>query len=216
VNVVASLPLLFLYPVLLSAATYSLNHSAHRQSRELERQNAIDAFTGLSNRTSWEEKVDRELYRASHFGHSASLLMIDIDHFKTINDRYGHPAGDAVIAAVAETIKACIRDIDHAGRYGGDEFCVLLTHTGEHAATVVAERIRSRVNEARLAEAPDLVCTLSIGVAAAGRGMRTRVDWVERADTALYRAKALGRNRTVRVGDSPGGDTRSLQTFTES
>jgi diguanylate cyclase len=96
-----------------------------------------------------------------------------------------------------------VRDIDVACRYGGDEFGVLLTHTGEHAAAAVAERVRARVAAALIANAPGLRCTLSIGIARARADMHSAATWIERADAGLYRAKMLGRNRTACLPDDP-------------
>jgi diguanylate cyclase len=200
-NVVGSLPFLVVYPLVISSANYTLATRVRRQNRELERLNTVDLATGLLNRVSWHEAVGRELRYLKRYAHSASLLMIDIDYFKEINDRFGHPIGDSVIAAVAATIKDCTREIDVAGRYGGDEFCVLLTHTGELAATVAAERIRARVGAALIANAPGLHCTLSIGIATAGPDTTNAAAWIARADMALYRAKTLGRNQAVHAGD---------------
>lgn len=200
-NIVASLPFLTVYPLVISSVAYGLASRVRRQNRELERLTMVDAATGLLNRISWERAVARELRSLHRHGHSASLLMIDIDYFKEINDRFGHPIGDSVIGAVAATIKECIRDLDVAGRYGGDEFGVLLTHSGEHAATAAAERIRMRAAATLLANAPGLRYTLSIGIAAATLDMKSVLNWVERADAALYRAKTLGRNQTARVED---------------
>lgn len=205
-NVVAALPFLLVYPIAISTSNYALVSKARRQNRALTHLSSLDTATGLLNRANWEGAVARELRQLHRHAHSGSLLMIDIDHFKQVNDRFGHPVGDAVIDMVATTIKTCVRDIDVAGRYGGDEFCVLLKHTGEHAATVAAERIRSRVGAALVADAPGLRCTLSIGIAAATPDMPDTATWIEKADNALYRAKLTGRNRSVRNGDVASGE----------
>jgi diguanylate cyclase len=165
----------------------------------LARQTRVDASTGLLNRPSWEAAVESELRRFKRGGASASLMMIDIDHFKTINDRHGHLAGDEVIRTAAAVIQSCIRDMDVPGRYGGDEFGLLLVHTGTHAALVAAERIRQRLAETTFDRAPDAQCTLSIGIATATRTMEDVHAWISEADSALYQAKTLGRNRIVRL-----------------
>lgn len=200
-NMVASLPLLVAYPLLISTAMHGLGRRVKQQNRELARLTTIDAATGLWNRPIWEKGVLHELRAHQRHGRSAALLMIDIDYFKEINDRHGHPAGDAVIHSVAEAIIASIRDTDSACRYGGDEFGVLLAYTGEHAATVAAERIRLRVAGALIANTPGLRCTLSVGIAPATVDMADQRVWIERADSALYRAKSLGRNQVARVCD---------------
>lgn len=197
-DIVATLPFMVAYPLMISSTIYELAMKVRRQNRELERLATVDTATGLLNRVSWERAVTRELHSLQRHGHSAALLMIDIDYFKEINDRFGHPTGDTVIATVAAAIRESIRDIDAAGRYGGDEFGVVLTHTGQHAAMVAAERIRARVAAALEDSAPRLRCTLSIGIAAASPGMISPLDWIERADAALYRAKTMGRDQAQR------------------
>ncbi|MEP7043043.1 MAG: diguanylate cyclase [Dokdonella sp.] len=214
-TILASLPFLTAYPLLISSSMHRLASKVREQNRELALTSTVDAATGLWNRVTWQKAVDRELRHLHRHGRSASLLMIDIDHFKQVNDRYGHPVGDAVVAMVASTIRESIRDIDVASRYGGDEFGVLLTHTGEHAATAVAERVRARVAAALVANAPGLRCTLSIGIACASAEMHSAAAWIERADAALYRAKMLGRNQATRLQNDPA-DTASPDPFTQS
>jgi diguanylate cyclase len=194
-----SLPFLAGYPLAIAAATFALARRTNRHNRMLARQTRVDAATGILNRTSWESAVDSELRRFKRGGASAALMMIDIDHFKTINDRFGHLAGDEVIRTTAAVIQKCIRDVDVPGRYGGDEFGALLVHTGTHAALVAAERIRQRLAETAFERAPGMRCTLSIGIASATRGMEDVHAWISQADAALYQAKTLGRNQIVRL-----------------
>jgi diguanylate cyclase len=194
-----ALPFLIGYPLAISAAAFAFARKASRHNRILARQTRVDASTGLLNRPSWEAAVDTELRRYKRGDVPAALLMVDIDHFKDINDRYGHLAGDEVIRTTATIIQSCIREIDVPGRYGGDEFGVLLAHTGTHAATLAAERIRQRVAEIEFERAPGVRCTLSIGIAAASRGMEDVHAWISQADAALYQAKTLGRNQTARL-----------------
>jgi diguanylate cyclase len=198
-SILLSLPFLAGYPVAIGAATFALARRASRHNRMLARLTRVDAATGLLNRPSWEAAVEGELRRFKHDGASASLMMIDVDHFKTINDRYGHLAGDEVLRIAATVIRSCIRDVDVPGRYGGDEFGLLLVHTGTHAAHVAAERIRQRLAETEFGHAPGLRCTLSIGIASATRAMEDVHAWISAADQALYQAKTLGRNRIVRL-----------------
>jgi diguanylate cyclase len=181
------------------AATFALARRASRHNRALALQTRVDASTGLLNRPNWEGAVDSELRRFKRGDAAAALMMIDIDHFKDINDRYGHLAGDEVIRTTAAIIRACIREVDVPGRYGGDEFGLLLLHTGTHAALAAAERIRQRVAETSFERAPGVHCTLSIGIAQASRGMEDVHAWISQADAALYQAKTLGRNQTVRL-----------------
>jgi diguanylate cyclase len=198
-EILLSLPFLLGYPLAISTATFLLARRATHHNRMLASQMRVDAATGLLNRSSWEAVVDSELRRFRRGGAAVALLMIDIDHFKEINDRLGHLAGDEVIATIASVIQSCIREVDVASRYGGDEFGVILAHTGTHAALAAAERIRQRVVETRFERSPDLSCTLSIGIAQATRAMEDRHAWISQADAALYRAKSAGRNQTARA-----------------
>ncbi len=198
-TILFSLPFLIGYPLAVSTATFALARKASQHNRVLARQTRVDPSTGLLNRPSWEGAVDSELRRFKRGGATAALLMIDIDRFKEINDRYGHLAGDEVIRTTAAVIQSCIREIDIPGRYGGDEYGVLLVHTGEHAAMAAAERIRQRIAEAVFERAPGVRCTLSIGIAIATRGIEDVHAWISQADAALYQAKTSGRNRTSRI-----------------
>jgi len=158
-----------------------------------------DSLTGLGNRAALDTTLLRELQLAERHNQELSLLMIDIDHFKKINDDYGHAKGDATLRAVAETIQNACRNSDISFRYGGEEFVVLLRETGVSGARTIAERIRRQVsllaleNNGRNTIRP----TVSIGIATAGAGQRESIqELFERADKALYHAKTEGRNRT--------------------
>ena len=198
-EILFALPFLIGYPLAITTAMFALARKASRHNRMLAHQTRVDASTGLLNRPSWEGVVEDELRRFKRGGAAIALLMIDIDHFKEINDHYGHQAGDEVIRTTAEIIQSSIRDVDVAGRYGGDEFGVMLSHTGVHAALAAAERIRQRLAETRFERAPEVRCTLSIGIALASRAMEDVHAWISQADAALYQAKTLGRNQTVRL-----------------
>jgi len=201
-SVVACLPLLAFYPLAVGLATYRLSRSVRDQNRSLAERSRIDGLSGLLNRGHWEELVANEFQRFCRTGHPVSLLMLDIDHFKQINDRHGHPAGDQVIRNVAALVRETLRGPDTVGRYGGEEFGILLPDTDAVGATVIAERIRERVAAATLVREGDIRGTVSIGVAEATVDLADVGEWIVRADRALYRAKALGRNRTVRA-DAP-------------
>jgi diguanylate cyclase len=198
-EVLFTLPFFVGYPLAITTATFMLARRANLHNRMLAHQTRVDASTGLLNRPSWETAVDAELRRFRRGGAAGALMMIDIDHFKDINDRHGHLAGDEVIRTIARIIEASIREVDVPGRYGGDEFGLLLAHTGAHAALLAAERIRQRAHETVFDRAPEIRVTLSIGIAVATRGMENVHAWVAQADDALYQAKTLGRNRIVRL-----------------
>jgi len=123
--------------------------------------------------------------------------MFDIDHFKRINDTYGHPAGDEVIRQTAAALKDCVRDIDICGRYGGEEFTVILVDTNADCANVVAERLRKTI-ESNTVYYDDHVInyTISLGIAEISDTIKNPVEWVDSADRGLYRAKRAGRNQT--------------------
>ena len=157
-----------------------------------------DALTGLLNRRAIEMMLEREVQRLQRFGQSFSVLMVDIDHFKRINDRFGHAAGDAVLSAVADTLRSQAREVDRVSRYGGEEFCVLLPHTSHEGAALAAERLRDAINQIQIPWDDDIITvTVSTGMACATDRHEHLRSLLRRADEALYQAKAEGRNRVV-------------------
>ena len=181
-----------------------------RYTQTLLKISATDPLTGALNRRSFTERAGAELSRARRYGRPTSLLMIDADRFKSVNDRYGHAGGDAVLRAFVATVADCLRPSDLLGRIGGEEFAVLLAETGVAGAESVAERIRAAV-EARDVPMDGQVIrfTVSLGAAALGDGPTALENAMERADAALYRAKELGRNRVV-VGAPPASAELSV------
>lgn len=192
--VLAGLPLLVGYPVVVGYMTYRLARRVRDQKRLLAELSRTDGLTRLLNRRAWEEVVSGEFERVRRIGHASALLMIDIDQFKPINDRYGHPAGDEVIRAVAAILRDTTRRHDVIGRYGGEEYGVVLPGTGAEGAQTIAERSRARIAAAVLVPKEDLRTTVSIGIAVHDPGDTDHSAWIARADKALYRAKAQGRN----------------------
>lgn len=155
-----------------------------------------DGLTGVAVRRHLSERFDEEIERSKRHGHKLSFLMVDIDHFKNFNDRYGHLVGDAVLREVAETIKKSIREVDLVGRYGGEEFGVFLTDTDESGAFFVAERIRRAISDrAYRAYNEELNVTVSIGCATVSKVFDSAARVIDAADAALYQAKRQGRNR---------------------
>jgi len=167
--------------------------------RRLEAIANTDALTGVLSRKAWEDLARRELTRAEAGGPAPSVLMVDIDRFKSVNDTWGHAAGDAVLQAFATVAEGHLRPGDQLGRMGGEEFVVLLPRATPVQAAAVAERIRAAAEASTLVEG--VRYTLSAGVATWGRGDRLE-QLTARADAALYRAKMTGRNR-VQLDDSP-------------
>jgi diguanylate cyclase (GGDEF)-like protein/PAS domain S-box-containing protein len=157
-----------------------------------------DALTGLYNRRSFDDNLSNEIDRFKRYGRVFSLLMLDIDHFKKVNDTYGHQTGDDVLKEVAKQIVSAIRKNDYAARYGGEEFTVVLPETDRTAAVELAERIRKAVETAAIGipDGQTIHCTVSIGVAAVDAG-KDALLLVKEADAQLYKAKAQGRNRVV-------------------
>ncbi len=165
---------------------------------ELHRISRTDGLTGLLNRKTWEIELETEFKRYTRYGQMSSLIMFDIDHFKRINDGHGHPAGDEVIRQTAATAAACIRDVDIAGRYGGEEFAILLTNTPPEGAKVVAERIRQRIEQLEVFyEGQAIKFTVSLGISGLSPNFSETTHWIDAADKGLYEAKRGGRNNSV-------------------
>ncbi len=178
-----------------------------RSYDEAREQSIRDSLTGAYNHRHFQEVLQRELGRAERLGRPLTVLMLDIDDFKSINDRFGHPVGDAILQGIVGEIRNEVRgDMDLLARYGGDEFAVVLPETPPGEAILVAERVRRRVDE-RLFRMPDsgqiLRATVSIGVATFPEDAVEKMNLVEKADAALYRAKRGGKNAVVTVAE-PG------------
>jgi diguanylate cyclase (GGDEF)-like protein len=170
-----------------------------RLHRVVERQAVTDALTGLANRRQFYEVLGREYERAQRFGTPLSLILLDIDDFKQINDTRGHLAGDAVLHGVATTLAELIREIDMAARYGGEEFAILLPQTGPEGAALLAERLRREIASRPIRFGPDEIegITASFGVAAGPEDSMTQIDLIASADAALYQAKRDGKNHVT-------------------
>ena len=165
------------------------------RARSLKARMVRDSLTGLYNHTHTLQLLEDASYRARREGQPLAFAMLDIDHFKKVNDSYGHPMGDRVIKSLALFLKQRLRKTDHIGRYGGEEFAVVLPDTDSVAAHKVLEEIRQRFAEIRYPAKPaDLACTFSCGIAQLGADEDATV-LARRADEALYRAKHGGRNR---------------------
>ena len=170
-----------------------------RLHRVVERQAVTDALTGLANRRQFYEVLGREYERSQRFGTPLSLILLDIDDFKQINDSRGHLAGDAVLHGVAATLAELIREIDMAARYGGEEFAILLPQTAQDGAALLAERLRREIASRPIRFGPDEIegITASFGVAAGPEDSMTQIDLIASADAALYQAKRDGKNHVT-------------------
>ena len=194
---------------LLSTAAAALEsahlHSAARQQADM------DGLTSLPNRRRFELDVDGEWERSRRYGRPLSLVMLDLDHFKRLNDEHGHLLGDQVLREVAVAITGVLRTTDTAYRYGGEEIVVLLRETGLEDAAAAAERLREAVAAVQIADHPTVTVSTSAGAASRRSGMSHYTELVELADKALYEAKRLGRNR-VAVDGAPGaGDVTEIR-----
>lgn len=195
--VVAVNPVLavFAVPTVLLARRFIMHAQLLAQSR-------IDTKTGLLNASTWEREATVEIARAVRTGSPLALALVDIDHFKTVNDTYGHLAGDKALRAVTDALRSKLRPYDLAGRFGGEEFVILLPQTHEYDALGVAERLRAHI--AAMAIPVDdsdpagrsVTLTISVGVAALDGERRELTDMLAAADSALYYAKETGRNKT--------------------
>ncbi len=170
------------------------------REQKLELLSRTDALTGLTNRRRFLELCEQEMLRARRYGSRLAVVLVDLDHFKKINDHRGHLAGDRALAAVARTLRAAVRDVDTAARYGGEEFGILLPDTDAAGAAELATRCLRRIATSLIdvGEGPSLSITASMGVAGFPDAAVVRVeDLLRRADEALYRAKEAGRNRVA-------------------
>lgn len=166
-------------------------------------QSRVDSKTGLLNVSTWENEAEGELSRCVRTRSPMAIALVDIDHFKRVNDTYGHLVGDRVLKAIAGALTGQSRDYDHAGRFGGEEFVLLLAQTGERDACKIAERLRGYVASLAIpidgrSDAPRLHVTISIGVTALARGDSFELaDLLAAADSAMYAAKQAGRNQVA-------------------
>jgi two-component system cell cycle response regulator len=169
---------------------------ARADNEKLEKLATVDSLTGLYNRRAVLSRLRELISLANRYKEDFSLIMLDIDHFKNVNDRYGHLAGDEVLEEIATLVRRKVRDTDIVGRYGGDEFIIILPKTALASSWVVAERLRSTVEKAEMKDsAGSVFCvTVSQGLAGWERG-EDATSLISRADEALYKAKAKGRNR---------------------
>jgi len=170
----------------------------HVAYAELERLAMTDELTGVPNRRQFLAQLESERQRALRYKHHVSLAMLDLDYFKQVNDRYGHPAGDEVLKHFAELLRRHMRSEDVVGRLGGEEFALLMPETAPFGAQTVLERIRSELAKAQLDFiTPGFSYTFSAGVAElSATDPSTCSQWIHEADLTLYRAKTGGRNRT--------------------
>ena len=186
---------IIVYDVTDIATNSQALESANKQLEQLSR---TDRLTGLNNRGYWQECQELEFSHYQRHHVPSSLLIFDIDHFKKVNDTYGHQAGDEVIRKCAQLLLKCARDIDICGRYGGEEFVVLLKNTAQDGALVFAERLRKLIEKLTIKYQKDEIkFTISLGICELSHEVQTPQQWLELADQGLYHSKENGRNKTT-------------------
>lgn len=190
--------------ILVEDATdaYVYQQQLQQSVARLQLANRTDGLTGVFNRSYWQQQLGYEIQRAERYQHPLSLLLFDLDKFKQLNDHYGHLGGDAVLIEVARLVAALLRDTDLLGRYGGEEFGIILPETDLTGAMQVAQRLCSAVATHSIAfEQQQLVATISVGVTSFTTG-HGGDQLIQQADDALYSAKRQGRNQAVAWRDS--------------
>jgi diguanylate cyclase (GGDEF)-like protein len=176
---------------------WALARTLSRLHQRVETQAVTDPLTGLWNRRHMAETLEREVARALRFGHPISLIILDVDDFKKINDRQGHLQGDIVLASVADVVREATRSIDVAARYGGDELALILVETARDGAAILGQRLAERMRETEVPvrEGGSMGVTLSVGVATIPDSAGDLEGLVDAADRALLRAKRAGKNQ---------------------
>ena len=170
--------------------------SLEQLNEKLARISQIDGLTNLFNRSHWERCFQLEYKRWIRSQHKSCLVMLDIDHFKRINDSFGHVVGDEVIRDLALNVINEVRETDVTGRYGGEEFAILLVDTPLDSALVFAERLRKKISDKTVEYKGNTIdYTISVGIAEVNDEMKTYESWIEAADSALYKSKENGRNQ---------------------
>ncbi|WP_420535605.1 diguanylate cyclase AdrA [Buttiauxella noackiae] len=190
------LPFLLIYPTYFGLVSYRTALKLSEHKRRLMHMSTRDGMTGVYNRRHWEHLLHGEYDNCQRYQRSATLLLIDIDHFKSINDSYGHDVGDEAILALTEHLQLTLRITDVIGRFGGDEFGVIMSGTSQESAIQAMARVREYLEEFRIPHAPRISLCISVGVAEFDNSMVNYREWLKAADVALYKAKNLGRSRT--------------------
>jgi len=198
-EIIACLPFMIVFPLMIGLNTRRLAVELNAQKEQLQILSRTDGLTGLYNRSYLQSCLESEYARSCRLATPVALLMIDLDHFKSINDRFGHAGGDEVLRNFAELLRINLRCVDIIARYGGEEFAVILPQTDPAGAQQIAERLRKALAELTL---PGIDCqfTFSAGVAPLRPDTASVEAWLAQADAALYAAKQQGRDRVVLAG----------------
>ena len=193
---VLTLPVIVIYPLLFSWLSYQAATKLAQHKRRLQVMSTCDGMTGVYNRRHWEILLRNEFEHCRRQHRDATLLIIDIDHFKSINDTWGHDVGDEAILALTRQLRLTLRGSDVIGRFGGDEFAVIMCGTPAESAIAAMSRVHEGLHGLRLACAPQVILHISVGVAPLTPQFGHYREWLKSADLALYKAKNAGRNRT--------------------
>lgn len=197
----ACIPMLVVHPMTIGLVLYQLAIQLSKNKKALRDLSRTDSLTQLFNRGYWKERLQQEFENCQTTHQAAALALIDVDHFKAANDRHGHVVGDQVLRRLSEFIRQHLRSDDLAGRFGGDEFCILLPRVGPEVAREVLERLRSGLLAQEWENVPELRVSLSVGIAAFDPAFLDATEWLRRADEALYVAKGRGRNCIAVAGE---------------
>ncbi|MCE4054254.1 diguanylate cyclase [Pseudomonas sp. Au-Pse12] len=207
-QIYACLPMLTFYPLAVGTVCYRLAIKLSEHKRALSALSRTDSLTGLLNHGSWKDLLHIKFHKCQQRQIDASIALIDIDYFKAINDTYGHIIGDTVLRHLSSELRRNLRHDDLAGRYGGDEFCVILPRMSPQQALDVMERLRQVFSQYQHPQVAELKVSLSIGLAAFDPAFKDPSSWLHAADKALYQAKNSGRNRIASNDD----EARPAQT----
>ena len=191
-----TLPVLVVYPMLFAWLSHHTAIRLAEHKRRLELMSTRDGMTGVFNRRHWETLLRNEFEACRRSHRHATILLIDIDHFKTINDTWGHDVGDEAIVAITRQLQLTLRAGDYIGRFGGDEFAVIMSGTPADNAIAAMARVHERLVNMPLHGAPMARLCISVGVAPWGAQFTHYREWLKAADVALYKAKNAGRGRT--------------------
>lgn len=191
-----TLPVLILYPLLFAWLSHRMAVRLGENKRRLELMSTRDGMTGVFNRRHWETLLRNEYEQCRRSHRMATVLLIDIDHFKRINDTWGHDVGDEAIVAITRQLQLSLRACDFIGRFGGDEFAVIMSGTPAESAIAAMSRVHERLVNMPLPGAPSERIHISVGIATWGPQFGHYREWLKAADVALYKAKNAGRGRT--------------------
>ncbi|WP_017348691.1 diguanylate cyclase [Pantoea sp. A4] len=188
-----TLPLATFYMLVLSVVSYNLTLNLRKKNRELERIALMDPGLQIPNRRLFERRLESEYLRTRRGETAAWLMMIDVDHFKRVNDTFGHEAGDFLLSEISALLRNQVGMEDIPARFGGDELVVIVRDANEVTISLLAQTLSKRINELRLPASTDFYCTVSIGIAPA-QSAASLSEWLRHADDALYEVKRAGRN----------------------